>query len=119
MAERPHICEAVSGVCHEPCSGSQVVVLQWGDVVVCHCQLVSGLDEEVVVDSTMLVVMDGGTDVARYCHQVIKNLAFEQAPMHHDHMHHLNHASHMEAAQAHNMGWAAAQMTVPRSQTAQ
>ena len=117
MAERPHICEAVPGVCHEPRSGSQVVVLQRGYVVVCHCQLVSGLNEEVVVDSTMLVVMDGSTDVAGYGHQVIKDLALEQAAMDHDHVHHLNHASHMEAAQAHNMGWAGAEMTMPSSGT--
>lgn len=102
MPWRPHICEAVPGICHEPCSRSQVVILQWRDVIVCHRQLVSGLDEEVVVDSTMLVVMDGGTYVARHGHQIIKDLTFEKAAMHHDHVHHLNHASHMEAAQADN-----------------
>ena len=101
-AERPHICKAVPGICHKPCSCRQVMILQWRDVVVCHRQLVPGLDEEVIVDSTMLVVMDGGTDVARYGHQVIEDLTFQQATMHHDHVHHLNHASHMQTAQAHN-----------------
>lgn len=54
-----HFCEAVSRLRHQPSSSSQVVVLQRGDVIVGDSQLVPGLDQEVVVDSAVLVVMDG------------------------------------------------------------
>ena len=82
-----------------------MVVLQRGDVIVRDCQLVPGLDEKVVVHSTMLVVVDGSSNVTCQGHQVIEDLAFQQAAMHHDHVHHLDYASHMETAQGHNLGW--------------
>ena len=39
-----------------------MVVLHWGVVVVQQCQVVMGLDQEVVVDATVLVIVDYGRE---------------------------------------------------------
>ena len=69
-----YLVESVAGVTHEPCSRRQVVVLQGGNVIVGHSQLVPGLDEEVVVDAAVLEVMDGSCQVAGHHHEVIHHL---------------------------------------------
>ena len=104
VAVQAHICEAVRCIPHEPSCRSHMVILQRGNVIVCHCQGVPGLNQKVVVHSTVLVVMDGSRQVTPKRCQVIEDLAFQETAMHHDHVHHLDHTRHMETAQPHNMG---------------
>ena len=52
-----------------------MVILQGGDVIVGDSQSVPGLDQEVIVDSTMLEVMNGRRNVACQHHELVKDSA--------------------------------------------
>ena len=78
--------------------GCQVVVLQRGLQVVGDSQVVIGLDQEVVVDSGVLKIMNQGCDVGGQQAQAVGPLALQHAAMHHEHMGHLEYRRHMGAA---------------------
>lgn len=90
--------ESVAGLAHEPCSCCQMMILERGDVIVCHSQLVLGLDQEVVVDTAMLKVMNGSCYVGSHHHEVINHLLAQQAAMVHNHVDHVDYTGHMQAA---------------------
>lgn len=52
-----HLDETAIRPLHHSGSRGQVVILQWGDVIVHNCQGVEGLDEVVVVHPQVLKVM--------------------------------------------------------------
>lgn len=75
-----------------------MMILERGDVIVCHSQLVLGLDQEVVVDTAMLKVMNGSCYVGSHHHEVINHLLAQQAAMVHNHVDHVDYTGHMQAA---------------------
>lgn len=95
--------EFVAGLTHESCSSSQVVVLQRGDVIVRHGQLVSGLNQEVIVHTTMLKVVNGSSHVGSHHHEIVHHLLPYEPTVVHDHVDHLDHTCHMQAADRHTL----------------
>ena len=74
-----------------------MVVLQGRYIIVHHCQAMTSLDEVVVIHAQVFKVMDqrckvGGTDLD-ICHDLC------HAPLVQQHMSHLHHSRHMDAAQ--------------------
>ena len=68
-----------------------MVILQWGCVIVGDGQRVAGLDEEVVVDTAMLVVMHQRRPVGGHLLQPAHSFVLQHTPMADQHVTHLQH----------------------------
>ena len=79
------------------CSG-QVVVLQRGLIIVNQRNGVGCFDEEVIVEASMLKIMHDSRPVAGQVQAASKGIGLEQAPMAQQHVGHLQHRRHMQAA---------------------
>ena len=82
----------------DPECSSQVVVLQRGLIIVNHRNGVGCFDEEVIVEASMLKVMHDSRPVAGQVQAASKGIGLEQAPMAQQHVGHLQHRRHMQAA---------------------
>jgi len=90
-AEQTYRREAVLWCVEHPGASSQVVVLQRRAVIVGDGQWVCSLDQEVVVEASMLVVMHGGRPVGGQLLHPVHDLAGQHPPMAQQHVGHLHH----------------------------
>ena len=75
----------------DPKCSSQVVVLQRGLIIVSQRNGVGCLDEEVIVEASMLQVMHNSRPVAGQVQASSKGIGLEQTPMAQQHVGHLQH----------------------------
>ncbi len=75
----------------DPECSSQVVILQWGLIIVYQCNGMGCLDEEVIIEASMLEVMHDSSPVAGQVQAASKGIGLEQAPMAQQHVGHLQH----------------------------
>ena len=90
--------EAVLWLVQHSGASSQMVILQGRAVVVHDGQRVSSLDEEVIVDTAMLVVMHCGCPVRSQLMHSGQSTALQDAGVTDQHMCHLHNRGHMDAA---------------------
>ena len=74
------------------------MVFQRGLIIVYQRNGVGCLDEEVIVEAPMLEVMHDSRPVAGQVQAASKGIGLEQAPMAQQHVGHLQHRRHMQAA---------------------
>ena len=79
------------GVKQKLSSSSAVVILQWGLVIVENGQGTGSLDEEIVVQASMLVVVHDGRPVGGHVLGSAHRLALQDASVAQQHVRHLEH----------------------------